>query len=988
MRHGRPQLSLVVTASSGEPHLLRRTLESARNQRTPALEVIVVCLDDDALHTAEQAAGDDTRVRILRATSLPQGRRLGVRRAHGSLLVLAAPGDVYLPGTVDAAVALAARSSAVLVLGATGDPAGEADLTGAPQVAAALCLGRLVLPEVDDAILDDPDPDGGAAAGRLLRAGFAVTDTPFYRDDRGAPPPPHSVRSDPLPRLDARIRADRAALAALEGFADARAHAAAARLAGLRLFLEVAEVASAGQWAQLSAHARELRVAAGAHAGSADVVPRVMALLAADGRRDELLALLDARRFAGEDFPTTLVDGEVHADLGVDLPREDLRLSERESSLRARARRLRVVGDRLVLEVLAGVRHVDQAELPDVRARLRDGERAVPLEVIVGSDPAVGQWFAESEHDHDAGLVTLACDLRALSAGAWSVELDWTTAGLSRSGTVTELDVSGSAARRPLPAGDHEAELRTGPDGLRLRVRAGRAGVGAGPVLEAIEVRATGLHVTVLGEVSAVVLDGPGGRVDAVRQHRGVWAVPLARDAWRLGERPLPSGSYRLQALRGGVPVAARLSDDQLDRLPEEARTVDHRVRLLRGEGDTLAVRLDPLLADDEVGPRAQRLLQAAYHRVEEPLDPELVYFQSFTGQWAVDHPLPIQQELRRRRPDLRVRWLVADSSATVPAGAEPVLHRSREWYDVLARAGHVVTNIELERWFRRRPGQQVLQTFHGYPSKTMGLGLWRSRGLLPRHVEQQLDHTSRTWNALLTPSPEMDAHYRREYAYEGRILALGYPRDDVLVGATRQEVRAETRRRLGIAPGQRAVLYAPTWRDDLATNFRAAEAVHHLDVDRAAEQLGDDYVLLLRGHRFHAGGGRWAARVLDVTAYPDVNDLILAADAAVLDYSSLRFDFALTGRPMVFLVPDLDDYGSRTRGFLWDFGETAPGPWVRDTAGVVAELRDLDALTSRWAEQLAAFNARYNALQDGHAAERVVADFFADLPGGLGDGS
>jgi CDP-glycerol glycerophosphotransferase len=177
-------------------------------------------------------------------------------------------------------------------------------------------------------------------------------------------------------------------------------------------------------------------------------------------------------------------------------------------------------------------------------------------------------------------------------------------------------------------------------------------------------------------------------------------------------------------------------------------------------------------------------------------------------------------------------------------------------------------------------------------------------------------------------------------------------------------------------------VLYAPTWRDDLATNFRAAEAVHHLDVEQAADKLGSEYVLLLRGHRFHAGAVSTGSRIIDVTTYPDVNDLILAADVAVLDYSSMRFDFALTGRPMVFLVPDVDDYETRTRGFLWDFGETAPGPLVRDTAGVVAELRDVDGLTERWAEQVAEFNARYNSLQDGHAAERVVADFFADLPG------
>jgi CDP-glycerol glycerophosphotransferase len=161
----------------------------------------------------------------------------------------------------------------------------------------------------------------------------------------------------------------------------------------------------------------------------------------------------------------------------------------------------------------------------------------------------------------------------------------------------------------------------------------------------------------------------------------------------------------------------------------------------------------------------------------------------------------------------------------------------------------------------------------------------------------------------------------------------------------------------------------------------RDPAAAHHLAVEPAAAALGDDYVLLLRGHLFHAPGSAHAARVLDVTSYPDVNDLILAADAAVLDYSSLRFDFALTGRPMVFLVPDLDDYESRTRGFLWDFGETAPGPWVRDTTEVVTQLRDLGALARRLAAPLAEFNARYNSLNDGHAAERVVAEFFADLP-------
>lgn len=940
-----------------------------------------MCLDDEARRTAEAVAGDDTRVRIFDAPEVSTARLAGLRRARAQHHLLAAAGDVYLPGAVEAAIGLLGDPRPV-VLGREGEPGGRTDLDESPQVAACLRLGRLVLPKVDPATVDDPDPDGASSAARLLRAGFTVTGRPAYLDAREAAPPPHAARRDPLPGLEARVRSDRAALAelAVQDLPAAHCHAAAGAVRSLQPFLEHAEVATPDQWAALSAHAAALLTAAADRVADVPVLPRVLARLAADDRRDDVVGLVDARRFAGDDFPTSVVDGEVRADLGVRVDAGALRLGEHETRLRARVQRLAVHEGQLVLQVQGGLRHVDQTEAPRVTAVLGDGERRLVLEVSVADDPAVDQWLAEPEHDHPAGLVTARIPLDQLAPGSWQVALTWQTQGLERSGVVEEVDHQGSAGRRRLVAGDLAVHLSESPGGVRLRVER-YAGDALEHDVEAVEIGASSLHVTLRGDADHVFLEGEGLHLDAVRQHHGVWAVPLVHDVWGLVERPLPTGSYRLHVERLHTRRPAVLAPRVLDRVPEETRTAAHRLRLLRGHADGLVVRLDPLLDTDEVGARAQRRLQQAHLSVEEPLDERLVYFQSFTGQWANDHPLAIQQELARRRPDVRIRWAVSDSSANVPAGAEPVLMRSRDWYHVLARAGHLVTNIELDRWFRRRPGQQILQCFHGYPSKTMGLGLWRSRGLLPGHLEQQLDHTSRTWNALLTPDPEMDRYYRSEYAYDGRILALGYPRNDVLVSPEAHDLRIDTRHRLGIAPGQRAVLYAPTWRDDLATNFRAAEAVHHLDVEQAAAALGDDYVLLLRGHRFHAPGDRWGSRVVDVTTYPDVNHLILAADAAVLDYSSMRFDFALTGRPMVFLVPDLDDYDSRTRGFLWDFGETAPGPWVRDTEAVVAELRDVDGLARRYAEQIAAFNARYNRLQDGHASARVVADFFSDLP-------
>ena len=64
-----------------------------------------------------------------------------------------------------------------------------------------------------------------------------------------------------------------------------------------------------------------------------------------------------------------------------------------------------------------------------------------------------------------------------------------------------------------------------------------------------------------------------------------------------------------------------------------------------------------------------------------------------------------------------------------------------------------------------------------------------------------------------------------------------------------------------------------------------------------------------------------------DVSRYPDGTELMLAADVLVTDYSSMMFDFANTGRPMLFFTYDLDGYRDDIRGFYFDFAATVPGP-------------------------------------------------------------
>lgn len=439
--------------------------------------------------------------------------------------------------------------------------------------------------------------------------------------------------------------------------------------------------------------------------------------------------------------------------------------------------------------------------------------------------------------------------------------------------------------------------------------------------------------------------------------------VPLLVERWGRPAAPRPAGPLAFDP-----PIVA--GEELAGRLPLELDGRDHRVELSVESGE-LRVRLAPPLTDDERGPRRQQLLREAVRTNPPPVDPQLVLFSSYAGSRVTDSPLAIHDELRRRRPDLRMRWAVADHSVVPPDGSRPVLVRSREWYEAWSSAGLVVTNVEVDRWFRPRPEQFVVQTFHGYPSKTMGKVLWESKNFSPRKIRYQLEHTAQTWSLILTPDEAMDRHYREQYDWTGPIANQGYPRNDALVGAAADARRQQVRELLGV--GDRvAVLHAPTWRDDRATNFRAAVADEHLDAEEFADALGDTHVLLWRGHRFHRPRGD-ARAVIDVTDHPEVNDLILAADVAVLDYSSLRFDFAVTGRPIVFLVPDLEAYAGDARGFLHPFEESAPGPFVTDTAGVVAQVRDVDELLRRHRGELGAFNHRFNRHHDGLAATRVV---------------
>jgi len=176
-------------------------------------------------------------------------------------------------------------------------------------------------------------------------------------------------------------------------------------------------------------------------------------------------------------------------------------------------------------------------------------------------------------------------------------------------------------------------------------------------------------------------------------------------------------------------------------------------------------------------------------------------------------------------------------------------------------------------------------------------------------------------------------------------------------------------------------VLYAPTWRDN---QFYAAGRYRfdlRLDLARAQQALGDEYVILIRGHHHMADDVPDASRpgfALNVTRYPDISELFLVSDVLVTDYSSVMFDYACTGRPMLFFTYDLSEYRDNLRGFYFDLQAEAPGPLLANSDDLITAIGDIDSFAVRYAAEYRAFAAKFCPFDDGKVAARICDHLFS----------
>ena len=295
--------------------------------------------------------------------------------------------------------------------------------------------------------------------------------------------------------------------------------------------------------------------------------------------------------------------------------------------------------------------------------------------------------------------------------------------------------------------------------------------------------------------------------------------------------------------------------------------------------------------------------------------DPELVLFSSFMGSKFNDSPKAIYDYMQNHPEYKKYKCIWAmEKPADYPA-LQTVKIDTFRYFMTALRAGYWVTNTNIERGLSFKKKKTVyLNTWHGIALKTIG-----------NDCPGRKDYNFNSVNVLCVSADHDERVFRTAFnARESCYLRCGMPRNDELWHATLEQKEA-FRKKLEIPADKKVILYAPTWRDseDGGKSYAIKPPV---DFAAWKERLGEEYVVLFRAHHITTKilNVQFDDFVRDVSDYPAVNQLMIASDLLITDYSAIAFDYSILCRPIFCYAYDYDTFLAE-RGTYFEIDDKYP---------------------------------------------------------------
>lgn len=300
------------------------------------------------------------------------------------------------------------------------------------------------------------------------------------------------------------------------------------------------------------------------------------------------------------------------------------------------------------------------------------------------------------------------------------------------------------------------------------------------------------------------------------------------------------------------------------------------------------------------------------------PLKKNSILFISYTGNYS-DSPKYIYRELKKRKMPYKYTWAVNTGSMYEReiSNCKKVVFGTLSYYLAICTSQIVITNNFLNTYVPRRPGQQIINTWHGgSPLKTVGM----VNDEISEFDKYFYKKHRNKYSIFISSSEFMTKEvFRKSFTYKGKVFNCGLPRNALLFrNVEKSKKKVSEYFNVPIDDKHGIILYAPTFRGG-ATNagFISIDIQFNIQkcIETAEKRFGKNYTFLFRSHYFNNNIPKGC---LIATDYPDMQELLAASDIMITDYSSCMGDMCLMYKPVFLYVPDLEEYIS-DRGFYWD---------------------------------------------------------------------
>lgn len=350
------------------------------------------------------------------------------------------------------------------------------------------------------------------------------------------------------------------------------------------------------------------------------------------------------------------------------------------------------------------------------------------------------------------------------------------------------------------------------------------------------------------------------------------------------------------------------------------------------------------------------------------PIKQNKIVCCNMKGKRYGDNPKYIVDEMIRQKLDYDIVWLMnGESDASLPKGVRRAKYSLFSCAYELATAKFWIDSNTKHLGTLKRKNQYYVQTWHG------SYGLKKLYGSIPDKISffdrTIVQYNSKIIDLFLSNSGFTTKVYREAFWYNGQMLECGSPRNDIFFVDPTEYVR-KVKNFFGLKE-EKLVLYAPTYRDDYQTEnmYMDFESV----LSCLKQRFGGDWVMLIRLHPQNmVDAGRfiqYTDKLINATNYNVMQELLVACDVLISDYSSCMFDFVTKKAPCFIYATDVQKYKDK-RDFYFNLREL-PFPLAENEEEMKKNILEFDE--RKYLENLEQLFTRVNLCDNGNASKRVV---------------